>query len=240
MIFKHTYQLGLEDVGIDGKAANRTILAIMEDVAGLHSSSVGFGLLDIEKSGMAWVLLNWHVKILKRPVYMEQVECHTWAREADRICAYRDFEMYNQKGELLAIGASRWLIMNLQRRRPVRIDQESISLYQPELNRHVFEDHVKDLIPVPAFDYTQQYQILRRDMDVNGHMHNLSYLDAAYEMMPLEIYKNKEFNEISLTFKKEIREGDLVTASYKQLSETGCQIVFTSEAQVNAVVELFE
>ncbi|MDO5402798.1 MAG: thioesterase [Eubacteriales bacterium] len=238
MIFKQVYNIGLEDVGIDGKALNRTILAIMEDVAGLHSSSVGYGLMDIDGSKGAWVLLNWHVKIIKRPVYKDKVVCHTWSRGADRLYALRDFELYSETGELLAAGASRWIMMNLEKRRPVRIDEELVSIYKPELDRHVFNEDIKDITAVASADYTQDYHIMRRDMDINGHVHNLSYLDGAYEVLPIEVYKTKEFNEIRISYKKEIRPEDKVRASYKAISKDCCQVVFASDSKINAVVQL--
>ena len=34
------------------------------------------------------------------------------------------------------------------------------------------------------------YNIQRRDIDINQHMHNLSYLDMAYEILPDNIYNN--------------------------------------------------
>ena len=240
MIYKQEYHLGLEDVGIDGKATNRTILAMMEDVAGLHSSTVGYGLMDIEKSGVAWVLLNWHVKVLKRPMYKETVKCHTWARGGDKLYALRDFELYNEAGELLAIGTSRWIIMNLEKRRPIRLEGEVLEKYKPELERHVFPEDMKDITAVANYDFSQDYVIQRRDMDVNGHVHNLSYLDGAYEVLPLHLYQGKEYNEIQISYKKEIREGDQVKAAFKAITEECCQIVFSSNGKLHAVVQLQE
>ena len=238
MIYKQSYNIGLEDVGIDGKALNRTILAIMEDTAGLHSSIVGYGLMDVEESKIAWILLNWHVKIIKRPVYKDKVSCHTWSRGADKLYALRDFELYSEAGELLAIGESRWIMMNLERRRPVRIDEELVSVYKPEVDKRVFHEDMKDITAVANTDFTKDYHIMRRDMDINGHVHNLSYLDGAYEVMPIENYREKEYNEIKISYKKEIRPGDKVEASYKAISNDCCQIVFSSNSRINAVVQL--
>lgn len=238
MIFKQTYHIGLEDIGLNGKTTNHAILAIMEDVACLHSATVGYGVMDVEKSGIAWILLNWHVKIIKRPEYRETVVCHTWSRGADKLYSCRDFELYNEAGELLAIGTSRWIMMSLEKRRPVRIDANMVSIYKPESDRHVFEDDIKDITAVSNTDFTMDYRIMRRDMDVNGHMHNLSYLEGAYEVLPIDIYRTVEFNEIQISYKKEIREGDKVQASYKAISEDCCQVVFSGERGINAVVQL--
>ena len=47
MVFNHTYRIGLEDCGRENKATNRAILTILEDIAGLHSATVGLGLNEI-------------------------------------------------------------------------------------------------------------------------------------------------------------------------------------------------
>ena len=39
--------------------------------------------------------------------------------------------------------------------------------------------------------FKKDYYIQRRDIDINEHMHNLNYLDMAYEILPEDIYKNR-------------------------------------------------
>ncbi|MFR1904359.1 MAG: hypothetical protein ACLS28_00545 [Clostridium neonatale] len=39
-IYSSSYKIGLEDIGVNNKATNKALLAIMEDVGGLHSASV--------------------------------------------------------------------------------------------------------------------------------------------------------------------------------------------------------
>ena len=47
MVFKQKYRIGLEDCGRENKATNKALLAILEDVAGFHSATVGLGLNEI-------------------------------------------------------------------------------------------------------------------------------------------------------------------------------------------------
>ena len=57
MIVSSYYRIGLEDVNVNTFASNKALLKIMEEAGGFHSSDCGTGLLDIEKTGCAWVLL---------------------------------------------------------------------------------------------------------------------------------------------------------------------------------------
>ena len=48
MIYCSNYKIGLEDIGRNNEATNKALLAIMQDIACLHSASVGYGVLEIE------------------------------------------------------------------------------------------------------------------------------------------------------------------------------------------------
>ena len=61
MKYKHNYQIGLEDVDVKGNATNRALVTMMEDIGGLHSDSVGYGLDSVERTGQAWVVLDWKI-----------------------------------------------------------------------------------------------------------------------------------------------------------------------------------
>ena len=45
-------------------------------------------------------------------------------------------------------------------------------------------------------------------------MHNLNYLDLANEALPEEIYKEGKLNDIRITYKKEIKLGEIVKCKY--------------------------
>lgn len=51
----------------------------MEDIAGLHSATVGLGLNEISETGCAWVVLNWQMQIIKRPAYNDELTAYTWS-----------------------------------------------------------------------------------------------------------------------------------------------------------------
>ena len=59
-----------------------------------------------------------------------------------------------------------------------------ISKYQPE-EKTVFKSGKIEKIDIPkSFDDELSYTVKRRDIDLNSHMHNLYYLDLAYEVLP--------------------------------------------------------
>lgn len=72
---------------------------------------------------------------------------------------------------------------------------------------------------------------------MNNHMHNLSYLDMAYEILPDEIYKNKVFDNIRIVYKKEIVYGERVECYYKE-EDNKYIITAKSNDKLNAIIEL--
>ena len=58
------------------------------------------------------------------------------------------------------------------------------------------------------------YTTQRRDIDVNKHMHNLNYLDLAYEALPEDVYLNSDFNNIEIMYKTAIKLGDITKCLY--------------------------
>ena len=171
MIYKCKYRIGLTDVGMSNLITNKAILKVFENAGGMHSELVGYGLNNIEKTGLSWVLLGWKVKVINRPKYNTEIEIHTWARDSNKISTYRDFEIYDERGNLLIIATSKWILVDLNKEKMVELSPEIINLYQKE-EKCVFEDRTIQKLKEPNL-YSNQisYPILRSDIDSNNHVH---------------------------------------------------------------------
>ena len=169
MIYKEKYRIGIEDVAHNSQATNKALLSIMEDIACAHSADVGYGVLEVETKHRAWVLLDWKIKVIKRPVYGCIIDASTWSRKIDRLCAYRDFELKDEDGEILAIGSSRWILTDTERRRPVRLTEDIAALYESE-----------DLCDTEGNCYTDDYQD-------EALLHPENYLEKCMELAPEEL-----------------------------------------------------
>ena len=236
MIYTTNYKIGFEDIGVNNEATNKAILKIMEDVSGFHSASVGYGLFEIESKKRAWMLLDWKMKVIKRPKYNDEIKAETWSRKADRLYAYRDFQIKDKDDNIIAIATSRWIFVDIDRRRPVRLTPDIIDLYESENDKKVFEEELED-IKCEDYIFKKEYYIQRRDIDMNEHMHNLSYLDMAYEILPEEVYKNKVFDNVRIAYKKEIVYGEKIECYYLE-SNNKYIITAKTKDKINAIIEL--
>ena len=188
MIIKHDFEIVFRDVGKSNTITNSAILNMLENIAGMHSNQVGYGLNTIDKTGVTWVLLNWKLRVFSRPIYGSKLRVETWARTTVKFYTYRDFRVYDEENNLVAIATSKWTLLNANTMSIERITPELIGLYMPE-NVPVFEDEPEPNKLAAPQEISQEYTytVARRDIDINNHMHNLFYLDLAYETLPYEV-----------------------------------------------------
>ena len=238
MIYSNDYKIGIEDIGVNSEATNKALLAIMQDVSALHSASIGYGVLEIETKKRAWMLLDWKMKVIKRPKYNDEIKAETWSRKVERLYAYRDFQLKDKDGNIVAIGTSRWIFVDTDRRRPVRLTADIADLYESETDKSVFDEEIKDIEYEEDYIFKKEYRIQRRDIDINEHMHNLSYLDMAYEILPNEIYKNKIFDNVRIVYKKEIVYGENIECYYAHYDDKYI-VTVKSEDKIKAIIELY-
>ena len=66
MQFKREYFIGAREIGINNELTNYGILAFLEDIAGIHSDNVGYGVKDVPENKKAWILMDWKLKVIKR------------------------------------------------------------------------------------------------------------------------------------------------------------------------------
>lgn len=96
-IIEHDFNFSIRDIDNKTELTNKAMLGFFEDIGGYHSDIAGYGLKDIEKTHLSWVLLHWKIKVLKRIKYGDSIHVKTWSRGAVRACCYRDYEIYNGK-----------------------------------------------------------------------------------------------------------------------------------------------
>ena len=240
MKFEYLVQKGIKDIGPNNLIKNESILEALEDTGDAHSNSVGYGALDLDKTNISWVLLEWKIQVLKRPLYNEKLQVETWGRDFKRAATYRDFSVYNDKKELLIIGTSKWAMINSINHKILRITDEIYNKYKPEDELKVFGEEEIEKIDIPELysnEYT--YKIEKKDIDINNHFHNTLYLSLAYEALPVEVYNEREFDYFRITYKKEIVYGDVVKCKYAEVNNNHIVVLYNETKEtMAAIIEL--
>lgn len=237
MFYEEKMRASVEDFGKDAKLTERSILKFLENIGAYHSDRVGYGALDIPKTGISWILLEWKVEILRYPTYGEYFHVKTWSRGVSTpFTTYRDYEIYAENGEKLVIASAKWTAVNVLEKKIEKLTGEMLDRYETE-EAHVFEE--KEILrqkEPPSYEAEMTFRARRHEIDLNGHVHNLCYLDFALDILPEEVYETRDFRDIRVTYRKEIKADEEITCKYH--GEDGAHIVgiYGGDGKLRAIV----
>lgn len=236
---EHEFNLTIRDINENCELTNKGILSFFEDIGGMHSDIAGYGLKNIEETKLSWVLLNWKIKVLKRVKYGSQVKVKTWSRGAVRACTFRDFELYNSKGELCVIGTSKWTLIHLDKGL-IRLTDDILDKYSVE-DKCVFENFdFKKLQEPTTYSSVYNYTVSRRDIDINNHMHNLYYLDLAYDALPKEVYENCSFDNVEIMYKTGAKLYDRLKCFYSKIDDEHFVTIKSEDEKIlHSIIKLY-
>jgi len=243
MIFTEYVKIPLKDVEKGNVISDRGILEIFENAATHHSDSISDGVNEIKEKGKAWVLLDWKVKVISRPKYGCVFKVNTWSRENNiqdkKIATYRDFEMTDEQDNLLVVATSKWTLVNIKTGRITSIDKELQERYLPE-TKSVFDTWDIERVNKPEESMcATDYVVSREKVDFNLHMHNIYYMDLAYNALPDDVYNLRPFNNFRISYRREIKLGEKVKCKYTYQDEKHIITVYNEdESKVHSIIIL--
>lgn len=201
------------EVNRDKEAESVTILNYMEETAISHSYAVGLGIDKLMADGVVWVLAGWSVNIEEYPVYGQKVFVETWPSGFERFMANREFLIRNENNRIIARASSAWILINFEKRRPVRIPQEFGELYGINNEKAWTFDSGYEKMSQEAY-IEKEMAIMRSDVDTNGHVNNKKYVGWLLETLPEDVYRNYSLSAFDIRYKKEISSGCVICRAY--------------------------
>jgi acyl-ACP thioesterase len=193
------------------------VLDAMQETAGRHAEILGVGVRDLHAKGLTWVLARLHVRISQVPLAGQAVHIATWPSGRHRLFAVREFKLSDATGSEILRATSAWALMNMETRRPVRLDPHlPVFTGHPE---HMVDDEfapLPTLLPVPAGGRPPvgipgaspaRFNAVAADIDINDHVNNTVYLDWALRAVPGDV-RAREPLAMEASFLGEARLGD--------------------------------
>ena len=218
------------DLGADQRLSPQGLLRLLQEAASVASDDVGFGLKDISRTGVHWILSSWRVDLAERPCWRTPLRVETWPRLMDGFLSDREFRVWAGDREI-ARGTSRWVLVDAVTGRLTRITGTVRTAYEEQLDSL---DLFADCRPVPGSGKTPEdtpvaYETTagRRDIDTNRHVNNLHYLDYALEALPAEVYENLP-STLEISFRKQILLGTPLQCLYTRTEDGKHQVEIRS------------
>jgi acyl-ACP thioesterase len=213
--FEMFKQVQLFHTDTAGKASLATLCRFAQESAGYHAERLGFGIMRLAELGIAWVLREQAMSVVRRPALGEVLRVVTWPTRAERILCHRDCRIEDAAGGLVARGTSVWFGLDLKTRRPLKAES-FFRLQWAAMPAPVFEEPLPDL-DAPAGDRAEEIRVVRAsDLDALGHMNNLRYLDWIEDHLHGGVPEAQAMLGVRIRHAREVTAGDAVRIRHEE------------------------
>lgn len=227
----------MEDFDQNGKLTMQAILQMFENVGNNHSTDIGEAVIDTSLGGIAWILTEWRVEVLEDIAYQRRFQLETWSKGASNaLLVERDYLLKDVEGHVLAKGEACFVLIDVEKRKPIRVTEELVEKYQPELDCVWEDEKFPRMREEKAYSIEREIQMRRTDIDFNQHVHNLTYVDYVMEMLPEEVYKTQQFKKIRIAYRKAFEVGEKIVGKIKQKDQAFRIGFFGEEDKARTIV----
>ena len=208
---KYSWAVRTYECGPDGAATMASVCNWLQEAASLNAESLSFSKSNFESAGenISWVLTHLKVRMSRFPKWGETVSILTFPRGGRRIVAWRDFVLTDADGEELGHASSEWMLIDLASRKVVAIP-DGVFAAANTVRKPVFGDE-----PFPKLRWecgvaspdALVFRARRGDIDLNGHVNNVHYIEWLMEGRPDAAGPCRE---LDIVFKSETLAGEEV------------------------------
>ncbi len=222
-IWNETYSIRSYEVDARGRLSVLSLFNFLQDAASKHANELGVSVQHLLSMNYTWVLSRLVLKMESFPSWKDQIHVHTWPSGIEKLFALRDFDIKDVNNNSLGAAVSAWLVIDNSTRRPVRITQFAEKLNPIDIG-HVLMNNLDKLPEIKSdmkqFDSEQRlFSVRYRDLDINQHVNNVSYIEWAIESIPKDIQETCVLRELEINFLAEAFLGDNIIARCQPQNE---------------------
>ena len=193
------------------------LLSLFAKVAEANCLRLGEPAEKTEEKNLRWVVLNYDIDIVRMPKRGDKFILESWPSDEVSLYAVRDFRLLGENKEVMVNASSRWIMMDIVRRRPVAFTKvsQSLPLFRERAKK---TDFPKLSLPDEA-EFITEIKPHYLEFDANFHVNNVVYASWIYDSLPAEFTENKVLCGVNIQYKKGIMFGQNVRAEVGNLSD---------------------
>ena len=197
-----------------------------QETAIAHGDAVGMTPQALTERGLAWVLTRIHIQFLRFPSRREAVTVETWGSNLRGLYAVREWRARGENGDIAARGTSRWVLIDIARKRAIRLPDFIRELYGEHEGRAIDDPFEKES-PAAEPEHERHFHVRMSDLDTNRHANSACYIDWCLESVPDGVTRDLVQDgvardwvpgSIELTYKKECVLGDAIRAGSREVA----------------------
>jgi acyl-ACP thioesterase len=219
--------------GVTDRSDRLTLDAIFnffQETAISHAENLGVGRETMAQSRQVWILSRMSVQVTRRPQYGETITVRTWPRGSEKLFALRDYDIRDAKDQPVVQARSGWLIIDMEKRRPLRPQAVMDTLPRNE---------GLDALPSGAAGLTERENpreaAARRarysDVDYNGHVNNVRYIQWIEDALEPELLEQAGRMRLDINYLNETLPGETVALYSAEMTEPGISHAFSFEGR---------
>lgn len=216
-----TYQFVAEPFHVDfnGRLTMGVLGNHLLNCAGFHANDRGFGIATLNEDNYTWVLSRLAVELDEMPYQYEDFTVQTWVENVYRLFTDRNFAIMNKDGKNIGYARSVWAMINLNTRKPTDL----LALHGGSIAEYVTDkpcpiekpSRIKVTGKEPVALLAAKYS----DIDVNGHVNSIRYIEHILDLFPIELYKTKRIRRFEMAYVAESYYGDELSFFQEEADE---------------------
>lgn len=216
-----TYKFVAEPFHVDfnGRLTMGVLGNHLLNCAGFHASDRGFGIATLNEDNYTWVLSRLAVELDEMPYQYEEFSVQTWVENVYRLFTDRNFAVIDKDGKKIGYARSVWAMINLNTRKPADL----LTLHGGSIVDYVCDElcpidkpsRIKVAVAEPIATITAKYS----DIDINGHVNSIRYIEHILDLFPIELYKTKHIRRFEMAYVAESYYGDRLSFFMEEVLE---------------------
>ncbi len=214
-----TYAVKTYDIDAAKRITIPALVRMMQEAAMENVLRLGVSVWDLEPEALSWVLMRKQLHIDRLPLLGEDLTIETYPAGFDGPFTFRDYHIFDSEGQPVAHAGTRWLLMNLESRRPARVPvhiRENVEVPDPGtcLPR---PDRSTLTPPGPAATETY-FRVHYHDLDFNQHLNNTIYIRWLLDALPAALPAGGGLTGMDITYHHEARLGDRIISRCEKVA----------------------
>lgn len=202
-IGKYTFDVETFQVDYTGGLSFGFLANKMLITAGNHADERGFGKARLNADGKTWVLSRLAIEMNEYPAEGERYYVETWVEGVTRLFTSRNFRVLDKEGNAIGYARSTWALIDIETRQPADLT----TLYDGELAAysHDAECPIKGVsrARVSTTEASGEFMPLYCDIDYNGHLNSVKYIEHILNCLPLDIFRSHTIHRVEVSYSAE-------------------------------------
>lgn len=242
LVHEHEYFLTAAECDAAGRMPLTLLVERIIETATEHANILGIGYEDLKQYHIGWVLSRLSIEMKRPPRFNSRYMFKTYINDLNRLYSTRTHELYveNDRGEMEQTGAVRtvWVAIDTAKRTAADLSvihaEECVRSDSP-----CPVSPVRLIKPSATLVIMGKYCFRYTDIDINGHVNSVRYLDSILQVRPMEWHLNHDIERFDIIYHHECMWGQEATvgAQYAPMDTDIVDLSVAGETKVSARIK---